>query len=1005
MSQNDDKSDEVPSSFLTSLGDDELIEFINKLSQKSAKNEAPKEDENGYEQNEEETSKTFDDSLDFQLAQLPSSPLADKDVLISEHEAEDQDKEPDFGDYKSYFNDKQKAQQEVDLQVEKKSEILKGCKIYVNGYTNPSRRQLHKLIVENGGQFVHFLSNKSSATHIVATRLTPRKLQEFRNYKVVQPEWVVKSIEVGEIQDWRDYSLIKNDYGQTMLNLKQVEEVESEEVRKDDSKEESKDEEEEIVVTQEDEDKTPVEALDLAINSKHPDFLKVFFSKSRLHHLSTWKNDLKSEFLSVAKKKLETHTISKSVKRTILHIDFDCFFAKVSSLNHPEVDFDNQPVCVTHGTLDTSASDIASCNYKCREFGVRNGMWLHRAKQKCPDLICLEYDFKNYERISKLFYNVLVELNFDSLLPVSIDEALLDITTIAEEEFDLGEFISDLRQKVFDLTKCTVSCGISENVLLAKMALKKAKPNGVYFLKKDENVCEFLSHFSVKDLPGVGYSAIQKLSNELHVEEVKVGDLQKLSNDFLIRLFGIKTGCKLFNFGKGNDDTSIDILKNDFSQKSVSLDINWGVRFDTMIQVDSFLFQLGEELSKKLKKLNSFTTSLTLKLMIRKSGAPVEPAKYLGCGECNSITKSSKLGIETNDFKIFGTEFKNLIRSLEFKVEDIRGISVQANKLVDKVSNQQRLPFKKVEINRGKKKQEITESPKTQYQIPSDEISSSVVKELPSSIVKQIEQKKKQSEESVYELPKQVDPQVFNELPPEIQLELKQELSRRNINIGGKSSPERNSTYYQQIFTSQGHKVIKVRSPKKAALNSPTKKHANRNVFKSPSKPPPVIPKFEKYDENVLNELPPSIRNDIIKEWKEYENANKLQKDILKDKIVKQKDLKEAKIKRKKMKVVKFQNLSKASEIFELVKKWIKASNNKLNTKDIDVFKQYFDELITNGNLILSINLFKHIKIIVELTYGNSTDTDNNDWGKLLTELKKKMATICNEKNWVIPDL
>lgn len=61
------------------------------------------------------------------------------------------------------------------------------------------------------------------------------------------------------------------------------------------------------------------------------------------------------------------------------------------------------PVGVTSRVdkIDTlsSLSEIASCSYEARKFGVKNGMFLGQAIKMCPDLRTLPYDFEvNYLR-------------------------------------------------------------------------------------------------------------------------------------------------------------------------------------------------------------------------------------------------------------------------------------------------------------------------------------------------------------------------------------------------------------------------------------------------------------------------------------------------------------------------------------------------------------------------------------------------------------------------------
>lgn len=56
-----------------------------------------------------------------------------------------------------------------------------------------------------------------------------------------------------------------------------------------------------------------------------------------------------------------------------------------------------------------------------------------------------------------------------------------------EKESILQEFVSELRNLITTSTKCPCSCGISHNMLLARIATKKAKPAGQFHLKLDDS--------------------------------------------------------------------------------------------------------------------------------------------------------------------------------------------------------------------------------------------------------------------------------------------------------------------------------------------------------------------------------------------------------------------------------------------------------------------------------------------------------------------------------------
>lgn len=177
-------------------------------------------------------------------------------------------------------------------------------------------------------------------------------------------------------------------------------------------------------------------------STANPDFIQQYYAESRLHHLSTWKAELKSKMQRLANEKGPG---SKAIKRRpgsrryIMHVDFDSFFCAVSLKSAPE--FADKPTVVAHGT--GTGSEIASCNYPARKFGVKNGMWMKRALELCPDLKVLPYDFPGYEAASELFYEAIVEVG-GVVQSVSIDEAYVLLYSHRESSYNLHRCPSTL---------------------------------------------------------------------------------------------------------------------------------------------------------------------------------------------------------------------------------------------------------------------------------------------------------------------------------------------------------------------------------------------------------------------------------------------------------------------------------------------------------------------------------------------------------------------------------
>jgi len=109
---------------------------------------------------------------------------------------------------------------------------------------------------------------------------------------------------------------------------------------------------------------------------------------------------------------------------------------------------------------------------------------------------------------------------------------------------------------------------VSHNILLARLATRRAKPAGSYHLVP-EDVPEFLASLSIADLHGFGSSAMQKAQEKLGA--TKLGELVHKSKALLCDALGKSTGETLYNAIRGIDDKK---LESDKPRKSVSCEIN-----------------------------------------------------------------------------------------------------------------------------------------------------------------------------------------------------------------------------------------------------------------------------------------------------------------------------------------------------------------------------------------------------------------------------------------------
>lgn len=576
----------------------------------------------------------------------------------------------------------------------------------------------------------------------------------------------------------------------------------------------------------------------------NPGFLKQYYEESRLHHLSTWKADLKSQLQALAAEKSSSQKLREKrvpgSRRYILHVDFDSFFAAVSLKKSPE--YVDKPVAVAHG--GGSGSEIASCNYPARKFGVKNGMWMKAAQQLCPDLKVLPYDFKAYEEASRDFYEAIMDTG-GIVQSVSVDEALVDVSSLCvvegshdgkgvsegsiwQEQAKADDIAKGLRREIKQKTGCAVSIGVGGNILLAKVALRKAKPAGQYHIKPEE-VLEFIGDLLVQDLPGVAHSIGGKLK-EIGVKFVK--DVRGLSKERLMSTLGPKTGEKMWDYSQGIDRVEVG---EQVVRKSVSAEVNWGIRFVTQEQADEFVQSLCEELHKRLLAEKVKGRQLTLKIMRRAADAPLDPPKHLGHGKCDTYNKSVILGVATDDKEVLGREAISIMRGWGFSPGELRGIGLQVTKLEPlkgslqspSFSSQKRLQFKifepsKVLTRREELVDDVDSPPKPRAPLPhpaavhSLEMSPSGRPRQPLNTLG-----------TQFVLPTQVDPDVLAELPEDVR---------------------------SKVVPQNPHKV-----PFQLSADPFTESRSN-----SPALPPNLLPAQSQLDPESLDALPEDVRAEIL---------------------------------------------------------------------------------------------------------------------------------------------
>ncbi|XP_011495357.1 PREDICTED: DNA repair protein REV1 [Ceratosolen solmsi marchali] len=818
----------------------------------------------------------------------------------------------DWGDYMEAKKCKleEQFQEAAKQECTNVSTLFNGIAIFVNGYTNPSAEELKRIMMSHGGIYHHYLRSKGT-THMIASNLPYSKIIAYRKARnplpLCKPEWITDSIQAGKVLDFRKYLL----YSQCTDSQPSIVAQMLKKTKSDTRSDAKQNVESAKLTTNKDIQSqiqgTSKEQIPSGISNctKNPEFLTEFYNNSRLHHIATmgamfkdYINDLRDKnnkiFPGLMALKMQSSrnssktdpsnriddsdsddnlfynnqcasninpTMPSITEKTqiIMHIDMDCFFVSVGLRDHPELR--GFPIAVAHakGNIQRasinpnninecgSMSEIASCSYEARQAGVKNGMLLGQALKLCPNLKTIKYNFNGYKEVSYALYDTIASYTLD-IEAVSCDEMYVDCTKILQiSGLNPLDFASIIRKEIKEKTGCPVSTGFGENKLQARLATKKAKPNGQFYLKQD-CVKPFIRSLSVKDLPGVGYATSEKL-RQLNIQTC--ADLEIVSLYELQKEFGKKNGQQLYDMSRGIDHNKLNL---EHIRKSVSAEVNYGIRFENSDAAHEFLKKLSLEISDRLKKVNLKGKSINLKGMFRAKEAPNEPKKFMGHGHCDIINKSKNLFTATDDPVIITREVLHLWNQLNQNPADARGIGIQITKLEAKNKSHGSTLLKFIDKNKSENKRDHKMNSLTNVNIINEQ------NRVECDIMKFQDSNKDRCEEvAINNNHNSLEANNIIE-STENQQDTAQSNKKNLNNLQNKH--ERDNESINPSMEDQNSKLSsQLKQTRQSEYFKQIKPHSKAGKIK--------IPDINEIDMKVLIELPETIRNEILNEYKE----------------------------------------------------------------------------------------------------------------------------------------
>ena len=346
----------------------------------------------------------------------------------------------------------------------------------------------------------------------------------------------------------------------------------------------------------------------------------------------------------------------------ILHVDMDAFYASVMTRDRP--DLQQEPVIVGGGQRGV----VLSANYLARRSGVRSAMPMTRARRLCPAATVLAPDYDAFTTVSRSVMETFRQVT-PRVEALSMDEAFLDIRGAVRRLGPPGDIAESIRARVADEQGVTCSAGVAATVGVAKIASRRAKPDGVLVVPAAETTA-FLHPLPVEELWGVG----EKTADQLHrLGLMTVGDVAHTPLATVQRAVGPAMGRQLHQLAWGEDRRVVTPRRGaeEEPDRSIGADETFGRDTDDPEVVLCELLRLATKVGTRMRASHVAGRTVTLKVRF---------------ADFTTVTRSRTLPEATDVTREIHETAAGLFRALGLQRARIRLVGVRLEGLVPRAS-------------------------------------------------------------------------------------------------------------------------------------------------------------------------------------------------------------------------------------------------------------------------------------------------------------------------------
>ena len=322
----------------------------------------------------------------------------------------------------------------------------------------------------------------------------------------------------------------------------------------------------------------------------------------------------------------------------IIHVDMDAFYASVEMRDDKTLI--GKPLII--GSMPNERGVVSTCNYEARKYGIRSGMNIKEAFNRCPKGIFKHPNFEKYKKVSERLHKIL-ESYTDVTEYIALDEGYLDLTEKVASWEEAVKIGLEIKKRVREELSLTCSVGLAYSKTAAKTASEEKKPDGYFEIKSREDFVTLVLDRNVKSLYTVG----EKTAKRLHLYGVDiVRDLQNKSNE--VKMFMGKQGEYLVDLAFGYDDRKV-IPYREEDTKSISKEFTFQKDVSSFKLLDDVLFILSFRVAGRAKRLGLYGEGVSLKITY---------------SNMKSITRSMLISASTSDVYTIYENASNLLKNV-----------------------------------------------------------------------------------------------------------------------------------------------------------------------------------------------------------------------------------------------------------------------------------------------------------------------------------------------------